>query len=229
VSEGERGGAGGYLLGYTPRRYRWGQLTIGNAARLLGRLRVYGSENVPMQGGLVLAMNHFSWYDPPGFGAACPRRIYFVAKTEVDRVPLLGAFLRLFGTFPVRRGESDREAVRMMREIVRHDEALGVFVEGTRQRSGVPGHAMPGAAMVALRERVPVVPGAVRGSESWKPWNLHPISIVWGRPMDFSHLPANSKGYQDASRAIERELRRLWEWLGELHARGRPREVAPPD
>jgi 1-acyl-sn-glycerol-3-phosphate acyltransferase len=221
-------GKSDYLLGYTPRRFFWGQMTVGNAARLLGRLRVYGRENVPMEGPLVVAMNHFSWYDPPGFGAALPRRVYFLAKTEVDRVPVFGAFLRLFGTFPVRRGESDREAVRMMREIVRHGEALGVFVEGTRQRSGVPGHVLPGAAMVALRERVPVLPAAVRGSESWKPWNFHPVSVVWGKPMDFSHLPANSRGYQEASLEIERELRRLWEWLGEVHAQGRPRHAKPP-
>ncbi|MGZ4461500.1 MAG: lysophospholipid acyltransferase family protein [Gaiellaceae bacterium] len=223
------GGTREYFLGYTPRRFFWGQATVGRAARVLGRLRVYGLENVPMEGGLVVAMNHFSWFDPGGFGAAFPRRMYFLAKTEVDRVPVFGAFLRLFGTFPVRRGESDRDAVRLMREIVRHDEALGVFVEGTRQRSGVPGKAMPGAAMVALRERVPVLPGATRGSESWKPGNLHPVSVAWGKPMDFSGLPANSKGYQEASLEIERELRRLWEWLGEVHAQGRPRGIAVPD
>ena len=72
--------------------------------------------------------------------------------------------MRRFGTISVRRGESDREAVRLMREAVREGHALGLFVEGTRQLTGVPGHAHPGAAMVAIQEGVPVVPAAIYGS-----------------------------------------------------------------
>ena len=91
----------------------------------------------------MIACNHFSWIDPPALGAACPRTIYFMAKVEAHRVPGLGAFIRAFGTFPVRRGESDRDAVRTMRSIVRDGLALGLFAEGTRQRSGVPGRSSP--------------------------------------------------------------------------------------
>src|SRR5919197_5222511 len=88
-------------------------------------------------------------------GAACPRTIYYMAKIEAHRVPGLGQLIRAFGTFSVRRGESDREAVRMMRRIVADGKALGLFVEGTRQRSGVPGGGKPGAAVGALPGGVP--------------------------------------------------------------------------
>src|SRR5919204_854654 len=75
-----------------------------------------------------------------------------MAKIEAHRVPGLGQLIRAFGTFSVRRGESDREAVRMMRRIVAEGKALGLFVEGTRQKSGIPGEVKPGAAMVAVQE-----------------------------------------------------------------------------
>ena len=134
-----------------------GRVTIGTAVRIFAPLRVYGRERVPREGGVVLAFNHFHWLDPPAFGAACPRTIYYMAKVEAHVVPGLGQLIRAFGTFSVRRGESDREAVRMMRKVVTDGHALGLFVEGTRQRSGVPGEVKPGAAMVALQEDVPVV------------------------------------------------------------------------
>ena len=79
-------------------------------------------------------------------------------------MPGLGELIRAFGTFAVRRGESDREAVRRMREVVREGNALGIFAEGTRQRSGMPGPVQPGAAMAALQEDVPVVCAAIYGS-----------------------------------------------------------------
>jgi 1-acyl-sn-glycerol-3-phosphate acyltransferase len=217
-----------YLYGYTPRRMWIGQTMIGGPARILGRVRTYGLENVPLDGGLVFAANHFSFLDPLAFGGICPRRIYFMAKIEAMSAPGLAQLLRFFGTIPVRRGESDREAVRMMREIARADEMLGVFVEGTRVKTGIPGKAMPGAAMVALQENVPVLPAAVRGSESWKLWNLHPVTLAWGYPMDFGGLPANSKGYREATVEIEREIYRLWTWLGEVQAQGRPRGLTVP-
>jgi 1-acyl-sn-glycerol-3-phosphate acyltransferase len=217
-----------YFLGFTPRRWRAGKAVIGNGAALLSRLRVYGAERVPLEGGLVLAVNHLSFLDPPAIGHAMPRRIYYMAKAELHAIPGMAQLIRFFGTFAVKRGESDREAVRLMREVVRRGEALGVFVEGTRQKGGVPGVAKPGAAMVALQERVPVLPVAIRGSEGWRLWNLKPVDIAIGEPMRFDELPANGKGYKEATVVIEAEIRRLWEWLGETRAAGRPHHATPP-
>jgi 1-acyl-sn-glycerol-3-phosphate acyltransferase len=205
-----------------------GRPTIGGLARALTPNRNYGSERVPLTGGIVLAFNHFSWIDPPLFGAFCPRTIHYVAKVEAHRAPGLGQLIRAFGTISVRRGESDREAVRLMREAVREGHALGLFVEGTRQLSGVPGHAHPGAAMVALQEGVPVQPAAIHGSQTWRPGNFHPASVAWGEPIDFSGLPRNAKGYREGSAEIERQLRRLWEWLVLMHELGRPVDAVPP-
>jgi 1-acyl-sn-glycerol-3-phosphate acyltransferase len=205
-----------------------GRQAMGIPTALMTRLRVYGRDRVPRRGGLVVAFNHFHWIDIPAFGYVSPRTLYFLAKVEAHDVPLLGAYIRLFGSFSVRRGESDREAVRRMREVVRSGEALGVFAEGTRQRSGVPGPVQPGAAMVALQEDVPVICAAIHGSQSWRPGNFAPVSIAWGEPMRFQGLPKGSRGYREASAEIERELHRLWAWLRDLHEAGRPSDAVPP-
>ena len=188
---------------------------------MFSRLRVYGKERVPRTGGIVIACNHFSWLDPATLGAACPRTLYYMAKIEAHRVPGLGQLIRAFGTFSVRRGESDREAVRMMRQVVREGKALGLFVEGTRQRSGVPGEIQPGAAMVALQEGVPIVPVAMHGSQTWKPGNFHPVSIAFGTPMTFEALPKGGRGYREASALLQGEIRRPVR-LARRAARARP-------
>ena len=205
-----------------------GRPVMGGLTALMSRLRVYGRDRVPSSGGFVLAINHFHWIDIPAVGYASPRTLYFVAKQEAHVIPLLGWYIRLFGSFSVRRGESDREAVRRMREVVRDGHALGIFVEGTRQRAGVPGEVQPGAAMVALQENVPVVCAVIHGSQTWKLGSFAPVSIAFGEPMRFEGLPRGSKGYREASQLIQEEMHHLWSWLRDLHEAGRPKTATPP-
>jgi 1-acyl-sn-glycerol-3-phosphate acyltransferase len=205
-----------------------GRMTIEPLTRLFAPLKNYGAERVPLEGGVVLAFNHFSWIDPPAFGSACPRTIHYLAKSEIHSHFGLGHLIRAFGARSVRRGESDREAIRAMREIVRDGDALGLFVEGTRQKNRMPGEAMPGAAMVALQEDVPVVPAAIYGSQFWQLGNFHPVSIAWGEPMRFEGIPSTGKGYREGSALIQDEIHRLWRWLGGLHENGRPDYATPP-
>jgi 1-acyl-sn-glycerol-3-phosphate acyltransferase len=202
--------------------------TLGGLVRLVAPLRVYGAERMPREGGVVLALNHFSWLDPPVFGVACPRNIFYMAKSEIHEVRGLGPLIRGFGAFAVRRGESDREAVRLAREVVRERNALGLFVEGTRQRTGVPGQAKPGAAMIALHEQVPIVPAAIHGTQSWRLGSFRPVSVAWGAPVRFDGVSPGGRAYREISAEIERRIRELWEFLVEVHARGRPENVEPP-
>ena len=205
--------------------YTW---AVGLAGRLATRLHDYGRDRVPPEGGVVVASNHFSWLDPVVLGAASPRILYYMAKIEAHRVPGFGAFIRSFGCFSVRRGESDRDAVRTMRQIVADGNALGLFVEGTRQRSGVPGPVQPGAAMVAIQEGAPVVPVAIHGTQTWSPRHPSPVSIAWGEPLALDGLPKGGKGYKEASVQVEHEIRRLWDWLVALHEQGRRDGAVPP-
>lgn len=205
-----------------------GRVTLQPLVRLFAPVRTYGVERVPRSGGIVLAFNHFHWIDPPVFGAVSPRTVYFMAKVEAHRVPGLGQLIRSFGTISVRRGESDRDAVRRMREVVRDGHALGLFVEGTRQLSGELGPVQPGAAMVAIQEDVPVLCAAIHGSHTWRVGNWAPVSVAWSEPLRFDGLPKGGRGYREASAEIGAKLRELHDWLAELHALGRPRRATPP-
>jgi 1-acyl-sn-glycerol-3-phosphate acyltransferase len=213
----------------TQSQFAWllGKPIIGALVRVFAPLRTYGRDRVPAQGPVVLCFNHFSWLDPWAIGSSCPRIIFYVAKQEAHDDKLIGPFIRFFGTTPIRRGESDREAVRAMREVVRRGHALGMFPEGTRQ-AREPGPALPGVALIAVQEQVPIVCAAIHGTQDWRLGNFHPVSIAFGEPFDVSHHPRNSKGYRAASEEIQSELRRLWEFLVLLHERGRPRVAIPP-
>ena len=205
----------------------FGKPFFGMLVRAVAPLRVYGRDRIPADGPLVLAFNHFSWLDPWAFGSVAPRTVYYVAKQEAHDNPIIGPFIRFFGTSSVRRGESDREALRIMREVVRRGDTLGMFPEGTRQ-DREPGAVLSGAALIAVQEQVPVVCGAIHGTQDWKFGNFHPVSIAFGEPLDLSSHPRNSKGYRAASADIQAELRRLWEFLVVTHEQGRPRAAIPP-
>jgi 1-acyl-sn-glycerol-3-phosphate acyltransferase len=214
----------------TTQELAWalGRRYMGWPTWLVARPRAYGRDRVPATGGLVYAINHLHWIDIPLVGLVSPRTIDFVAKVEATRFPALGRFLRWHGTIAVRRGESDRDAVRLMREAARQGHVVGLFVEGTRQRHGRPGTAQPGAAMVAIQEDVPIVPIAIYGTQFWKPGNFKPCSVAFGEPYLLEGLPKGGKGYKEATVEIERRINVLFDWLAEQHAHGRPRGAVPP-
>lgn len=214
----------------TGSRLAWalGRRYMGWPALLASRARAYGRERVPLSGGLVYAVNHMHWLDIPLVGVLSPRNIDFVAKVEAVRVPGIGRFLEWHGTIAVRRGESDRVAVRKMLASARGGRVVGLFVEGTRLKTGRPGAAQPGAAMVALQADVPVVPMAVYGTQFWKPGDWSPCSLAFGEPVRFDGLPKNGRGYKEATAEIERRINVLFDWLADVHANGRPKGLVPP-
>jgi 1-acyl-sn-glycerol-3-phosphate acyltransferase len=190
-----------------------GRIYMGWPTRLFTRVRAYGREKVPAAGGVVYAINHLHWIDIPLVGVVSPRTVWFVAKAEAANHRIVGWYLRLFGAIPIRRGESDRDAVRRMRDAARRGNVIGLFVEGTRQRTGRPGTAQPGAAMVALQENVPVVPVAVYGTQFWRIGNFRRCFVAFGEPLTFEGLPRNGKGYKEATAVIERSIHELFAWL----------------
>jgi 1-acyl-sn-glycerol-3-phosphate acyltransferase len=190
-----------------------GRIYIGWPVRLFTRARALGVENVPKTGGAVYAINHLHWIDIPLTGLLSPRTVWFVAKAEAANFPVAGAFLRLHGAIAIHRGESDREAVRRMRDEARAGHVVGLFVEGTRQKSGRPGVAQPGAAMVGMQEDVPIIPVAIYGTQFWKPGNFRRCTVAFGEPLRFNDLPKNGKGYREATAVVERRIHELFDEL----------------
>lgn len=133
---------------------------------LYAGVKVSGLDNVPRGGPVIICSNHLNDADPGILATRLPRRLVFMTKVELFRVPGLAQFLHLYGAFPVRRGEADLSALRRSNGALNDGLALVLFPEGTRAGSRANlGQAWPGAALIALRNRVPIVPAAITGSQ----------------------------------------------------------------
>nr|MCU0530257.1 1-acyl-sn-glycerol-3-phosphate acyltransferase [Cyanobium sp. Prado107] len=128
------------------------------------RGRISGRAHVPRQGPVVVVANHGSHLDPPLLAHAVGRPVAYMAKAELFRVPLLGRIIRACGAYPVTRGGSDREAIRTASDRLLAGWAVGVFIDGSRQRDGRVNHPQPGAALLAARSGAPLLPVAILNS-----------------------------------------------------------------
>ena len=215
------------LWGEDPERV-WKALryTVSPVMRVLTPSVCYGIGRVPLSGGAVIAANHLSAIDHPLLGQHCPRSIYFISKKELLDVPLIGEMFMWAGVFPVRRGEADRAAMRRARELVRAGKAVGVHLEGTRQRFGHPGDFKGGALSIALAEGAPVIPAGIE-SFGWSLGNRRPCVVVWGDPISLAGLPRGRRGIDAALELVGPEIVRLWRQACEAMVAGLP--VALPD
>lgn len=128
------------------------------------RWDVQGRENLPASGGAVLVANHVSYWDPVVVICAFRRKVHFMAKSELFKIPVIGYVLRISGSFPVRRDKSDREAIRTAIRLLEEGQVVGVFPEGTRSHSGELLKPHLGAAMLAAKAKVPMIPIALTGT-----------------------------------------------------------------
>ena len=182
----------------------------------LYRLRARGRENIPAQGGFVLACNHVSSFDPwPLAMPLWPRRfLRFMAKSELYWFPLT-LVLNGAGAFPVRRGQADAEAIETAVRLAREGNVIAMFPEGTRRRKGLvkrfEARPRTGAARIALEAGVPLVPAAVKGTE--RLLVLRRIRVVYGAPVELDDLRGRHPR-EAAPEATDRLMARI----GELEA-----------
>ena len=165
-------------------------------AFLISRLHVEGVDNIPASGPVILAMNHIHWMDIPLASLRVPRVTHYMAKIELFSVPLLGGFIRKLGAFPVRRGEGDREAIRMSERILAEGRILVIFPEGHRSGNGVLLEAHPGAGYIALRTGAPVVAVGVSGTQQIFKRFRPTVTIRYGKP--FTIRPGDGKRTRDS-------------------------------
>ncbi len=154
-------------------------------AKIILRLEISGTDNIPLNGPVVIASNHVSLLDPPIIGVATPRKIHFMAKQELF-VPVLGAIYRTLGAFPVRRGAADRNAIKYGIDLLLAEKVLAIFPEGTRSKNGQIGKAEPGALMMAGKARAVIVPTAVSGTNLSSSGGIWPkVKVKFGKPIYF--------------------------------------------
>ncbi|MDU1680057.1 MAG: lysophospholipid acyltransferase family protein [Veillonella sp.] len=119
-------------------------------------LKVYGRDNFPMEGPVIVVPNHLSNNDPPICGYALPRHVHFMAKQELFVNPISRFFCTWLGAFPLNRGAIDKVAIRHAMGLLKDNKVLGIFAEGNRQKSGKLGKFHDGAASIALRTAVSI-------------------------------------------------------------------------
>lgn len=171
------------------------------------RIEAIGKENIPKEGGVLLCTNHIHNFDPPVVGIMAPRPISFMAKEELFNVPILGKILPRVNAFPVKRGMSDREALRTGLKVLKEGKVLGLFPEGTRSKTGELGKGLAGAGFFALRTDAEVVPCAIIGP--YKAFSR--LKIVYGKPIDMKSLRENKASAEETTEVIMEEIRKLIE------------------
>jgi 1-acyl-sn-glycerol-3-phosphate acyltransferase len=127
--------------------------------------RIYGAENVPRVGPLVLVSNHASDFDPVLVSSCVRRPVAYMAKQELFKVPILSTLIRLYGAFPVNREAADRSAIRAALNSIEEGWATGVFLQGSRTPDGRITHPKLGAALIAQKAQVPLLPICMWGTE----------------------------------------------------------------
>ena len=170
------------------------------AFQMIWRLEIRGEENIPKTGGVLLASNHVSLADPPLIGACAPRTLYFFAKEELFRIPVLGWFIRQVNAFPVKRYEHDVGAFKRAQTLLQYGQAVVLFPEGRRSKTGDLGKAKPGIGMLAYKAKVPVVPVCVLNSNHLK--RLKPLKVWFGKPIHPDPAENEKECYQEFSDSV---------------------------
>jgi 1-acyl-sn-glycerol-3-phosphate acyltransferase len=169
------------------------------------RIKVEGLEHFPKEGGVLLCTNHISNLDPPVVGVTAPRKVLFMAKAELFQVPVLKQLLNNFGTFPVKRGGGDREALRAGLKVLKEGNVLGLFPEGTRSKDGKLGKGMPGAGFFALRSTAAVVPCAIIGPYK----SFSTLRVVYGKPINMEEYREKKISTEEMTSIIMEEIGKL--------------------
>lgn len=176
------------------------------------RLKRRGVENVPKEGGVILAFNHRSYWDPVVAAITSKRHLHFMAKAELFKNPIFGGLIKSLGAFPVSRGRNDIGAIKAAMKILRDGETMLIFPEGSRIKNGRKVKAKAGVACIAQMARVPVIPVNISGEYKW----MRKITVTYGEPiyldeyygkkMDQAAAASEAENILENIRALDNDL-----------------------
>ncbi len=193
--------------------YRVMRAIVSVPVRLYFRINKYGVHNIPKEGPCIICCNHTSISDILFLGVLCPRQIHFMAKDELFKNKLLAWLFTKLGAFAVNRRTGDKGAINRAEEILSEGKILGIFPEGTRHPGDAPHKAKPGAAMLALSTKAPILPAAVY-REVGKVKFLQKASFRFGTPISFEEYGSEDVGktaIRRVSELITEKITELWE------------------
>jgi 1-acyl-sn-glycerol-3-phosphate acyltransferase len=173
-----------------------------------------GRENIPQDGGFIIACNHQSGVDPIILGRGVKRTIHFMAKEELFENEALGIFIKHMNAFPVRRGQGDTTAVEFAEDIVRNGYILGIFPEGTRSKDFKPARGKSGTALIAKMTGADVLPVSIYTSDRYKKGTRLTVrfgKLIKNEEFCFTEEPHSTKELKDATKRIMGDITSLWE------------------
>ncbi|PSB08732.1 1-acyl-sn-glycerol-3-phosphate acyltransferase [Pleurocapsa sp. CCALA 161] len=138
---------------------------VSPALHIYFRLNLHGAENVPNSGGVVAVSNHASYFDPPILSNCVGRPVAFMAKEELFKIPVLKQGIKLYGAYPVKRRMGDRAALRAATKAIESGWIAAVFLQGTRDPDAQITEPKLGAAWIAAKMQVPLLPVSLWGTE----------------------------------------------------------------
>ncbi len=181
---------------------------------ILGPIRSIGKYRVPREGGVLILANHLADVDPIVVQAACPRRIFFMAKHELFEMKILGSFMRWYKAFPIHQGEPDRKALRHAISLLKEGHAVCLFPEGKLSESGDLLPILPGAALIIRQSGAPAICLGIQNTNRIMPYGkfiprpcFRTVPARWGEPHTFDKTSTTEQivGW------IEGQLRELTE------------------
>lgn len=169
-------------------------------------MKADGKEHIPAEGAVIVCCNHLSFWDPPVMGYVLPRKVRYMAKAELFRVPLLGRLITKLGAFPVKRGGISKESIKLSLDLLDKGEMLLIFPEGTRNLDGRSA-AKRGAVHLAFKTGAQIVPAAITGT--YRPFSK--VAVRIGEPVDLSELreQGTTEAQHEATEKIMQAIHRL--------------------
>lgn len=189
---------------------------------LFFKFKVFGVENIPKEGGVIIASNHASYLDIPFLACGIGRSCDFVAKSELFSNRVFGWILKRLGTFPVKRGSIDRWAISETIRRLGDGRVIVIYPEGARSKDGRLSEPKRGIGMVVALSGAKVIPSFIMGTDSVLPRGAkrirpNPVRLYLGSPLDFSSLISVKKGKELYTQISEE----IMMGIGDLEAKAR--------
>ncbi len=181
--------------------------------RFLFRGHLVGAKNIPNNGSFIVVSNHGSLFDPPFLGHALGIKVSFMAKEELFRIPLLSQVIKACGAYPVRRGIADRNSINIASTKLINNEAIGIFIDGTRQINGRVNKPKKGAALIAFKTKKLLLPVAIINSHRLIKFKyfipiFNKVIIKVGEPINYP-ISSSKKDIETTTEQIKNKINLL--------------------
>lgn len=193
--------------------YRFAKIVVPAVYAIYSPMVIRRAGPLP-EGRMVLCSNHLSLSDPLYLGLAQSRQVYYMAKAELFRNRFLSGLLRALGAFPVERGTGDMGALETAKQILQEEKTLGIFIEGTRSKTGELLRPKTGAVMLAYQNHAPIVPVCITAKGGGKIRPFHKVCISYGEviiPEELGITEGTSAEFRKASRMVMERISALRE------------------